>query len=269
MPIISVNGLGIAYEQAGQGPPLVLLHGIGSNARAWRRQLAGLADAYTVIAWDAPGYGKSADPPGEPTMGDWAEYLAGFLSGLKLPAAHLLGLSWGGILAQEFYGRYPERVLSLILADSSSGGGADPPSLRDGALQARLQALETLTPAEIGRARAPVLLSGQASSALIQEVAEIFAEIHPAAYRQAAIASSQADERPVQSQIKVPTLVLWGEYDRVTPRDKSEQVRNAIAGARLILIRNAGHVSNQEQPVQFNVAVREFLAKVAVQAPAG
>ena len=63
--------------------------------------------------------------------------------------------------------------------------------------------------------------------------------------------------------------MLWGEYDRVTPRDKSEQVRNAIAGARLILIRNAGHVSNQEQPVQFNVAVREFLAKVAVQAPAG
>src|SRR3712207_5874254 len=108
----------IAYARAGSGEPLVMLHGIGGNARQFRNQLDGLADSYDVIAWDAPGYGDSDDPPGDRTMGDWAEALAGLLDALALDGAHVLGQSWGGVLAVELCRRYPERVRSLILSDT-------------------------------------------------------------------------------------------------------------------------------------------------------
>src|SRR4051812_43345269 len=119
---VAVRGVRIAYRRAGQGAPLVLMHGIGAHSAAWRTQLDGLADAYDMIAWDTPGYGGSDDPPSDWPMAEYAEYLAGFLDALGIEKAHLLGQSWGGVLAQQFYGAYPERVRSLILSDTTLGG---------------------------------------------------------------------------------------------------------------------------------------------------
>lgn len=111
---LTVRGVRIAYDRAGQGPPLVLMHGIGANASAWRTQLDGLSDAFDVIAWDAPGYGRSSDPPHDWPMAEYADCLAGFLDVLGIAQAHLLGQSWGGVLAQEFYRHHADRVTSLI-----------------------------------------------------------------------------------------------------------------------------------------------------------
>jgi pimeloyl-ACP methyl ester carboxylesterase len=113
-----VNGLSIAYRVAGRGPALVMLHGFLSDSRCWRRQLAELADQFTVVAWDAPGAGLSSDPPGTFRIADWSRCLAEFLDVLGVEQALVLGLSWGGILAQEFYRLYPARVSKLILADT-------------------------------------------------------------------------------------------------------------------------------------------------------
>lgn len=259
MPTADVNGLQIAYERAGQGAPIVLLHGIGSNSRSWRYQLADLADDFTVIAWDGPGFGRSSDPAREMTMGDYASCLAGLLEALGIERTHLLGLSWGGVLAQEFYRGHAEQVPSLILADTFAGGGARPEAVRQQNLAMRMR-LASMDPVEMARERAPALLSPQASSELLAEVASISAELHPDGYRLAAIASSNADERDVHPHIQVPTLVLWGEFDRVTSRQEAEQLRDGIPGAKLIVIPGAGHVSNQEQPALFNAAVRQFIA---------
>src|SRR5512147_279837 len=99
----NVNGHAIAYRCAGQGPPLVLLHGFTLDSRIWRRQLEDLSDQFMVVAWDAPGAGASSDPPNPFTMADWADCLAGFLGVMGIERAHILGMSWGGVLAQEFY----------------------------------------------------------------------------------------------------------------------------------------------------------------------
>src|SRR5688500_11903141 len=98
---VTANDITIAYARSGSGEPLVMLHGIGGNARQFRHQLEGLSDSFDIVAWDAPGYGGSDDPPREWTMGDWTEALAAFLAALGIEPAHILGQSWGGVLAVE------------------------------------------------------------------------------------------------------------------------------------------------------------------------
>jgi pimeloyl-ACP methyl ester carboxylesterase len=110
-----VDGHFVAYRLAGQGPPLLLLHGFLCDSRCWRRQFAELSDQLTVVAWDAPGAGSSSDPPDSFTITDWSRCLAHFLDLLRIEQAHVLGLSWGGVLAQEFY-----RVYQSESHDSSS-----------------------------------------------------------------------------------------------------------------------------------------------------
>ncbi len=111
-----VGEYSIAYRRAGAGPALVLLHGFLCDSRCWMRQLDDLSDRFTVVAWDAPGAGVSSDPPGTFTPTDWAHCLAQFLNVGGIERAHVLGLSWGGLLAQQFYHQYPARVIGLILA---------------------------------------------------------------------------------------------------------------------------------------------------------
>ena len=121
MPSVEVNGLELAYERAGEGPPLLFAHGVLCDSRAWRPQLAGLSDELTVVAWDEPGAGRSVDPPEPFGLTDYADCLAGVIEALGLGPAAVAGLSWGGIVAQELYRRRPKLVAGLILADTYAG----------------------------------------------------------------------------------------------------------------------------------------------------
>ncbi len=263
MPEAVINGQRLFYQNQGHGSPaLVCLHGISSNSRSWRHQLAGLSQRFRVIAWDAPGYGQSVDVPALDGLAGFAHYLAGLLDWLKLDQAVIVGLSMGGVIAQEFYRLYPDRVLALVLADTNSGGGSRPEPERRARLEARLRALDTLTPAQLAAERAPALLSPGAAEELKLEVISMVAQIHPAGYRQAALALDAADTRAVLPQIKVPSLVLWGEHDNITPRAEAENIYQAIPGARLTVLVGAGHLSNMEQPAAFNQALTSFLTEV-------
>ena len=146
MTHVEVNGLFVAYRDVGEGPPLVLLHGFLSDSRCWGAQLAGLSDNFRVLAWDAPGAGSSSDPPETFTTADRARCLARFLDVVGIERPGVLGLSWGGILAQPFYGLYPDRVLALILCDTYAGWKG---SLPEVACNKRLERclLESLLPA--------------------------------------------------------------------------------------------------------------------------
>jgi pimeloyl-ACP methyl ester carboxylesterase len=250
----------IHYERQGSGPVLLLLHGIGSNRRAFRHQLAELSDAWTVVAWDAPGYGQSDDPSEPFTLADLADQAVGLLDELEAEQAHVLGVSMGGVIAQVVYHRHPLRVRSLILADTNTGGGGLPEPERSARVQGRLEALERLGPRGMAEARAPVLLQPDAPADLLADVTDIMAEVRPAGYRAAAIALGQTDVSSLLSRINVPTLVIHGAQDRVVPVETGRMLTNSIAGARLVVIPEAGHVANQEQPELFNAAVRQFLA---------
>src|SRR5215210_1612907 len=119
--VLWVNGLEIAYERAGEGPPLVFVHGAAEDGRVWRPQLAALADEFTVVAWDEPGAGRSSDVPVDFGLADYATCLAAVIEALALGPAHVAGLSWGGTVVQELYRHHPGLVATLILIDTYAG----------------------------------------------------------------------------------------------------------------------------------------------------
>jgi pimeloyl-ACP methyl ester carboxylesterase len=256
--VADVRGHSIAYQHAGKGSPLVLLHGFLCDSRAWRRQLADLSDEFTVVAWDAPGAGRSFDPPDPFTITDWAYSLAAFLNVIGVERGILLGLSWGGVLAQEFYRLFPARVVGLVLADTYAGWKG---SLGDSVAQARLARCvreSSLATDDFVARWVPQEFFTAASRELEDEMSAVVSTFHPAGFRLMAKALADTDTTKLLPSIAVPTLLLWGDGDQRSPLSVADQFRLGIPNARLEVIPNAGHVSNMEQPERFNAEVRNF-----------
>lgn len=257
---LRAGGTRFSYLEAGIGSALVLLHGIGSSAEAWRDQLAGLADLRRVLAWDAPGYGASTPlPSARPTPADYADRLVLLLDALGLERIALAGHSLGALIAGAFTARRPERVERLVLADAALGHGVDPTAPLPPRVRRRLDDLAAQGPEEFARRRAPRLLSAAATPAQLDRVRETMARIDPAGYRQAAAMLAQGDLRADAGAITAPTLVLCGSEDAVTPPESNRALAAAIAGARYVELSRAGHASYVERSGAFNAAVREFL----------
>lgn len=259
----TVNNLHIAYQRAGNGPPLVLLHGFICDSRAWWYQIDGLSEHFDVIAWDNPGCGDSSDTGEEFSMAEYADLLeAMVLDQFGVESAHFCGLSWGGTLALEFYRRHPGRVRSLILADAYAGWtgslGAEAAEMR----LARCLRESELPPEEWVPEWVPEAFSPNAPQSLIDEYRAIMWDFHPVGFRamSRAVAGDFSDILPT---ISVPTLLIWGSDDSRSPLSAGEAMRDAIPGSRLVIIPNAGHVSAMEQPVTFNAAARQFIMGVA------
>jgi pimeloyl-ACP methyl ester carboxylesterase len=237
---------------------LVLLHGFLLDSRMWRPQLAALSSDFTIIAWDAPGAGESADPPSAFTTADWADSLAGLMDAVGVGDAHIAGLSWGGIVAQEFYDRYPARTRSLVLAGTHAGWKG---SLPENVWRERLQTClrdSSLSAGELVPKYAPTMFGESTSHDIRLELSDVMAGFHPLGFRLMAISSAESDTRELLPTIRVPTLVVWGDADVRSPLGVARQLSEAIPGARLAVIPDAGHVSNLEAPEQFNAEVRSF-----------
>jgi pimeloyl-ACP methyl ester carboxylesterase len=263
MPIVEVHGRPIAYRREGAGPALVLLHGFLFDSRAWRPQLEDLDRDYTVIAWDAPGAGRSPDPPEGFTIGDWADALTGFLDAIGVARAHVCGLSWGGILAQELYRRHPDRVSALILADTYAGWKGSLPAVTVEERLAGCLRDSLLPPTELVAKYLPGMHSSTAPPEVRDEMAAIMAGFHPVGFRMMATALATSDTRGLLPTIAVPTLLVWGDADARSPMSVADQLRQAIAGSDLVVLPGVGHVSNLEDPPGFDAAVRGFLASLA------
>src|SRR5215216_4043939 len=228
-----VNGHSVAYRDLGEGPPLVLLHGFLCDSRCWRRQLEDLSDSFRVVAWDAPGAGSSSDPPDPFTSTDWAQCLGAFLDLVGIERAQILGLSWGGILAQEFHRLYPDRVLALILCDTYAGWKG---SLPESACKNRLERCfldSSLPPEEFVSRWVPEFFTEAASRDLKEEMSAVVSDFHPLGFRLMAKSSADTDTTDLLPNIKVPTLLLWGDDDRRSPMNFAEQLRDAIPSAEL------------------------------------
>ena len=255
---VEIGGHSIAYRSAGNGPPLVLLHGFLCDSRVWRRELEDLSDRFRVMAWDAPGAGESSDPPDPFSITDWALCLAAFLDAVGIERANVLGLSWGGLLAQELYRLDPTRVLGLILADTYAGWRG---SLGEEVSEQRLARCvreSSLAAHEFVARWVPIEFFTDASPAIQEEMAAIVSEFHPLGFRLMAKALADNDTTDLLPTIDVPTLLLWGDGDRRSALEVAERFRSAIRGAELAVIPKAGHVSNMEQPEAFDAHVRRF-----------
>lgn len=253
----------IAYRRAGDGPTLVLLHGFLCDSRCWRHQLVELSDSFTVIAWDAPGAGLSSNPPESFRLADWSHCLAEFLDELGVSRAHLVGLSWGGVLAQDFCRMHADRVSRLILAGTYAGWkGSFPAAVVEQRL-ARCERDSLLAPAEFVTRWVPEMFSATAPRSVLEEMAAVFADFHPLGFRLMAKSLADTDTRDVLPTIVCPTLLLWGEQDGRSPVAIAEQMYSQLREAELCLIPGAGHVSNMEQPDAFNAHIRRFCLAAA------
>ena len=259
MERVVVEGLEIAFERAGTGPPLVLLHGGLSDHREWSRQLDALSDELTVVAWDAPGTGQSADPPDGFLATDYSRVLAGFIGALGLRSPHLLGLSAGSWFAFELYRSHPHLPASLILASAYAGwAGSLPPGEAQRRLHQVLADLDRPPDTWVG-GLLPTMLSPSAAPELAEELVQIMSAFHPAGSRVMVRAFAEADYRDVLPRIDVPTLLLHGERDVRSPLPVAQALADQIPRAELVVLRGAGHMCNLEDPDGFNAAVRSFV----------
>jgi pimeloyl-ACP methyl ester carboxylesterase len=259
---VAVGDLAVAYRRAGSGPPVLFLHGAFADGRAWRRQLAGLSRDFSVIAWDAPGCGRSGDPPETVTETEYVDYLVEFVAALGLGRPHVVGHSFGGVLALALYRRRPELVRTLVLVSAYAGWAG---SLPPGAVEERIRQAERLAalpPEEVVAGFLPTLFAASPPADLAADAADMIAGFHPAGVRALLHAFGRSDLRDVLPRIAVPTLLVWGEHDRRSPPAVGEDFRARIPGAELVVVAGAGHESAMEAPDPFNEAVRRFLRTV-------
>lgn len=257
MHTVLANGLEIAYERAGDGPPLVLVHGAAFDSRSWRPQVDALAGEFTVVAWDEPGAGRSSDLPAGFGLADYAISLAALIEALGLGPAHVAGLSWGGTVAQELYRLRPELVTTLVLAGSYAGWKGSLPAEE---VRARVEGVRQMLAAPAGDfdPTLPGLFAGDPPREFVPLLEEIAAGVRPESLRAQLAAMAEADQRDLLPRIAVPTLLIWGELDARSPLGVARRFEEAIPDAELAVLSGCGHVSNLEAPERFNEAVRQF-----------
>jgi pimeloyl-ACP methyl ester carboxylesterase len=255
MPYLDRDGVKIYYEHSGSGPAVLLTHGYSASARMWQGQIAALADRYHVIAWDMRGHDRS-DSPADPALyshelsiGD----MTAVLDACGAQRAVIGGLSLGGFMSLAFNLAHPERVLALMLFDTGPGYKKDGPREEWNRMAGSMaHALETKG------------LAAASSSA------EVTVARHRSAQGLAHAARgmlTQRDGGVIESlpSIKVPTLVLVGENDKqfLTAID---YMAAKIPGAEKVVLKDAGHAANIDQPQAFNAAVRSFLDRAVARA---
>ena len=192
MDFAVVDGLRIAYTRLGNGPPVFLLHGyVGDGRGAWRYQIDGLSDHFTVVAWDAPGVGGSSDPPESFGMAGYADCLARFIGSVGYDRVHIVGISFGGALALELCRRHPDVVASLVLASAYAGWGG---SLPTDVAEARLQqafSLAELSPDQFVDTLLPTMFSEGTPSESVEEFGRSMRAFHPVGFRAMALACAE------------------------------------------------------------------------------
>jgi pimeloyl-ACP methyl ester carboxylesterase len=259
MTLARIDDIQMAYTDSGIGRPVVLIHGYPFNRTLWNEQVAALSTSYRVIAPDLRGFGESDASDGTATMNRMAQDVALLLNHLGVTRATIAGLSMGGYVALAFYKQFPSRVRALVLADTRAQADTEE------AKQTRAQHAEkALTEGMAGIAdiMLPKLLTPETVSKrpeVVKRVRDMMLKTKPegaaAALRGMAEREDQTELLP---QISVPTLILVGAEDAITSRGDSETMHHAIAGSRLVVLENAGHVSNLERIEQFNQALLDF-----------
>jgi pimeloyl-ACP methyl ester carboxylesterase len=255
-----------AHDESGSGPPLVLLHAFPLAREMWRSQLTALSAGHRVIAPDLFGFGESPLLGGGWTVDSAADALATFLEEISVgPRIVLGGLSMGGYVALAFARRHPDRLAGLILADTKAD--ADTSEGKKGRDE-MIAFAQTNPAAAVVEKMLPKLLGDTTRSqrpAVVDEVKRIGAA-QSAEGIVAALAAlrDRPDATPGLNSVRVPTLVLVGAEDAVTPLADARKLADTIRGATLEVIPAAGHLANLETPTMFNETVRAFLATMSL-----
>jgi 3-oxoadipate enol-lactonase len=264
MPFVENLGARIHWDEEGSGAPLLLIMGLGWSSHAWYRSRPALSEKYRTIAVDNRGVGRSEAPSGPYSIAQMAADAAAVLNAARVNAAHVFGVSMGGMIAQEFALQYPKKVRSLILGCTAAGG---PQAVR--AEQDVLQVLMTRgqDPDQFAKAIAPFIYDRGTPAERIEEDTAVRRKWYPSAdayfAQLQAIMAWEAYSR--LGQISAPTLVIHGENDRLVPPENAKLIAAQIPGAKLVMIPDASHIFSTDQTEKSHRAVLDFLGTQATR----
>lgn len=254
MPVLAANGETIHYVKEGRGPVIALIHSLGSSVHMWRDQIAALKDRYTVVAFDTRGHGQSSGK-GESSVAAAAQDLKALLDHLGASECHLVGISTGGPIALSFTAQWPDRVRSLVLADSF----ATPVEGSNQTVEATAEAIAYVSMEEFGIQYAAETLMASTPLSVQDELTAAIAKMSPKVYIQMMRSAMLGDFTSMLPAVKVPTLVLIGESDTIAPKSSSEFIVQHIPTAALKVVPAAGHLSCLDNSAAFNAALGKFL----------
>jgi pimeloyl-ACP methyl ester carboxylesterase len=253
--------------ESGRGPAVVLLHAFPLNASMYAAQREALSGEYRVLCPDQRGFGGTQFGHDDPSLDEVADDLAAMLDSRKVDTCVLGGLSMGGYVAMAFLRRHPERVRALVLADTRAG--ADTPEAAANRLRIAEEVLAAGDAKQLVETMLPSLLgeTTRERRALVTGRVKALVERAPAyavAWAQRAMAA-RPDSFETLKAVTVPTLVVVGEEDTLSPPADAAAMAEAVPGARLVTIPASGHLTAVEAPEEFNAAVADFLGSL----PAG
>lgn len=256
---VATPRLAMRIAEAGAGRPVVFLHGLGWDLSLWHPDLARLAPRYRAIAGDTRGHGGSDAPPGPYDIAMFAADWAGLLDTLGIRGACIVGLSQGGMVAQRLAAERPDLVAALVLVATA----CDSTPASEAAMEARLAALATDGPEASALVAARGIFSEGWLAANPAELDRFIAwrvRMPAAPLAAATRAAFGMDLKPLLPRIAVPTLVISGGGDRLTPPPRQAQIAALIPGARHATVPKAGHIVPAEQPAAFAAILDDFLA---------
>jgi pimeloyl-ACP methyl ester carboxylesterase len=270
---IEIHGQPVTFYMMGEGPPILLIHGITSSSRTWKRVMPRLAESHTVIAPDLLGHGRSAKPQGDYSLGAYASGIRDLLVALEVPNATVVGHSLGGGIALQFAYQFPERVGRIVLVDSGGIGHEVNPLLRAAALPGAEFVLPLMFSPTLrdGALKVRGLLSriGLQPNADIEGVSEGFASLTQADARRAflntvrSVIDTKGQRVSAEDRLylagDIPTLIVWGENDRIIPLDHAHRAKGMLRGSRLEVFPGAGHFPFNDDPDRFVSVMREFI----------
>lgn len=263
MPALELNGETISFERAGAGPPVLLLHSLGTHAGLWRSTLAALPDAFALVAMDARGHGGSSNRTGFSVEAIALDGLA-LMTALGHEQFHVVGCSMGGLFAVTLHALAPLRCLSLTLAGAYATVGAAGPSR----IAATREILASMPMTEFGRRYADdTVISADIGARAL--VADSIAAMTPENYLQTLEAILTADVTALLSGIAIPTRVIVGSEDRRASPQIARRLADGITGASYRQIDGAGHLAMLDAPAAFDQELRSFLLGSSTSAGAG
>lgn len=260
---VTTNGVELHVADLGHGPPLLLLHAFPLHGAMWHAQVDALQQHYRLVVPDVRGFGGSPLPPRSYSLDEVAADMLGLLDALGIEQATVAGLSMGGYVALAMFRRAPERFRALVLADTRAAADSEETQVarRAAAYTARQQGVAPVVDALLPRVLGAS--TQRSKAAVVAGVRQLMGEASPEALARAQEAmAARADSLPLLASIAVPTLVLVGEEDVTTPPEEARAMAEAIAGAEVVEIAGAGHLSSLEQPEAFTAALRSFLERL-------
>ncbi len=259
---IKVGELDVTYRFDGPAdrPVLLMSNSLMSNLTMWDPTVPALADRFRILRYDTRGHGQTTVTPGPYSIGMLADDAVGLLDALGIRQAHIMGLSMGGMIAQQIGARYPDRALSLLLCDTASE--MPPRSMWEERLTiARSQGISGLVDGTIKRwFTAPFI---ERAPQEIAKVREMILGTPVEGYMNCAGAVRDMAQTTMLLKIKAPTLVITGRQDPACTVEQSTVLHRMIDTSRMVVIEDAAHLSNIEQPTVFNREIRNFLDTIS------